>query len=210
MTGLNLDWKLLSRLDATRALSEINPALKPNPLNPGAARVRVAVLPFYNDYRIYELTDTKSEPPMARYVLHKGGLDGTVGLDFTNRPIYHVNEMAPLNLSADTVAAYLAFFFASVHGPHGPMAVIDRLESPDPATATDEEREVLEKLRDHAPPVLTSEDANGYHLNAAMLFKDCIFKCKVTVAHNGMVQVTEHELAVGGLQPNAEDTAGTA
>jgi hypothetical protein len=178
----------------------------------GTSPVRVAKLSFYSNFQFYELTDIRDKQPKSMFALHNVNAvdDATFVLDWTNRPIYTVNEQDPINLRQDNIADYLGFFFACVQGPYGPMTVVENLEPP-PDAGEDVKKMVKEVLKMTPPRVAAFDRASGtFTVYAAMLFKDCVFKTKMEVSSNGLIQIVEHELALGGLTPEESQKTATA
>jgi hypothetical protein len=209
---MNLNWKILSRADATRIIAAVNPHLGEYALPAGTSPVRVAKLSFYSNFQFYELTDIRDKQPKSMFALHNVNAvdDATFVLDWTNRPIYTVNEQDPINLRQDNIADYLGFFFACVQGPYGPMTVVENLEPP-PDAGEDVKKMVKEVLKMTPPRVAAFDRASGtFTVYAAMLFKDCVFKTKMEVSSNGLIQIVEHELALGGLTPEESQKTATA
>ncbi len=209
---MNLNWKILSRADATRVITAVNPHLGEYALPAGTSPVRVAKLSFYSNFQFYELTDIRDKQPKSMFALHNpsGSEDSTFVLDWTNRPIYTVNENDPISLRQDNLADYLGFFFACVQGPYGPMTVVENLEPP-PDAAEDVKKMVKEVLKMTPPKVSNYDRASGtFTVYAAMLFKDCVFKTKMEVSSNGLIQIVEHELALGGLTPEESQKTATS
>ena len=66
--------------------------------------VQVADLPFYDEYKLYTLSDTTLPPPNTRYMLYKPG-DVSL-MNWTNEPIYSVNERAPIKIDRKTCLPY--------------------------------------------------------------------------------------------------------
>jgi len=63
-------------------------------------------------------------------------------------------------------------------------------------------------FEDDSPKVSNFDRASGtFTVYAAMLFKDCVFKTKMEVSSNGLIQIVEHELALGGLTPEESKKA---
>lgn len=210
---MNLNWRVLQRTDATKILTAINPFLGEYALPAGSSPVRVAKLPFYENYQFYELTDIREAEPKSMFALHNtaaSGDESTYVMDWTNRPIYTVNEQDPINLRADNMADYLGFFFACVQGPYGPMTVVENLDPP-PDADEEVKKVVKEVLRMTPPKVVNFDRASGtFTVYAGMLFKDCIFKTKMEVGSNGLIQIVDHELAIGGLNEQESKGASTS
>lgn len=207
---MNINWKVLPRADASKIINAINPFLGEFALPAGNSPVRVARLPFYTNYQFYELTDIREAQPKSMFALYNPNAheNGVLVLDWTNRPIYTANEQDPLALRQDNLADYLGFFFACVQGPYGPMTIVENLEPPPKADA--EVKKVVADVLTMTPPRVANFDrASGtFTVYAAMLFKDCIFKTKIEVSHTGLIQIIEHELAIGGL--NQDEAQGTS
>lgn len=207
---MNINWKVLARADASKVINAINPYLGEYALPPGNSPVRMAKLPFYEHYSFYELTDIREAQPKSMFALYNPNAseDAVFVLDWTNRPIYTVNEQDPITLRQDNLSEYLGFFFACVQGPYGPMTVVENLEPPPKADA-EVKKVVAEVLKMTPPRVANYDRASGtFTVYAAMLFKDCIFKTKMEVSSHGLIQIVDHELAIGGL--NQDEAQGTS
>src|ERR1700682_2603355 len=75
-------------------LTEIASDLAPVKLPPDKTTVQVADLPFYDEFKFYALSDTTLPKPNTRFMLYKPG-DVSL-MNWTNEPIYSVNERAPI------------------------------------------------------------------------------------------------------------------
>lgn len=82
------------------------------------------IFPFYEDYKLYALTDMTRPPPNMRYMLYKEG-DASM-LNWTNEPIYVVNEKAKIKLDRKTLPAYAKFFFHYVRGQLGRFIIVEK------------------------------------------------------------------------------------
>ena len=91
-------------------LSEIAPTISPVTLSPNDTLIEVAKLPFYDDFKLYSLTDLRLPAQNCHYVLYKPGFASL--LDGTNESIYRVNERSSMKLGSDTLPAYVEFFFS--------------------------------------------------------------------------------------------------
>jgi hypothetical protein len=196
---MKLDWRILDVAESDGVLAAINPHLAYYALDGDASAVRVAQLPFYTNFRFFELTDLRSRRPQSMFALHRADpTSETFVLDWTNRPIYGANERDPLHLDQENVATYLGFFFACVQGPYGPMTVVENLEPP--ADSPPEVYNMVDALLGFCPPKVVGRTlGGGYAVKASMLFKDCIFITRMEVGRNGFIKITDHELSLGGL-----------
>jgi hypothetical protein len=198
------DWKKLDVESAARALSEINPHLEPVPFRMDTTTIRTLKLPFYREYMLYELTDLSAVPGARKYALYKPG-DVHV-INWTNQPIYEVNEKAPVMLKESTAVDYVKFFFNYVRGRHGRFTVIETIDDIrwqiDPPA---QGRKVMQEMLE--PVTLTGQEADGtFNLEAFMLFKDSLFKTQVHVKKDGLVSMSSEELKIEGM-PILQDVA---
>lgn len=100
----------LDRLETEGLLDAANPKLDGAVFHPDKTVALVHDLPFYPGYRFAEIADHESNPPRSRFVVQKDA-DITV-LDWTNGPIYLLNEKAPIRLDHHNVIDYVRFFSA--------------------------------------------------------------------------------------------------
>src|ERR1700761_6582658 len=143
-----IDFKF-SNLDpaATKKLLEdIAGDIAPVKLPADKTTVQVADLAFYDEFKFYALSDTTLPAPNTRYMLYKPG-DVSL-MNWTNEPIYAVNERAPIKLDRKTAITYSKFFFHYVRGQLGRFIIVEKPEEvvwlPN---ATDKEKAaVAEKL----------------------------------------------------------------
>lgn len=201
---MNLDWKILPPAEAAGIAVRVNPYLQHYALPPENSSVRMAKLPFYKSFRFYELTDAREAKPKSMFALQRtvDGESATYVMDWTNRPIYTVNE-SDLALDHANLADYLFFFFACVQGPYGPMTVVENLDPPERIEPAVYFR--VEALRRFMPPKIVGRTVGGgYVVKAGMLFKDCIFLTKMNVGRNGFIEIVDHELMLGSLSEEAE------
>ena len=147
---------------------------------PERTTVEVAALPFYDEVKLYALTDTTRPAPNVRYVLHKAG--ETTVMNWTNEPIYSVNESAPIKLDRKTIIPYAKFFFHYVRGQLGRFIIVEKPEEVTwLASATDKEKaDVNSRLMDVSYKGIGRD--NLYTLTASVIFKNALFKTDIKVA----------------------------
>ena len=95
---LDATFETLNPAVAKKFLAEIAPAIAPVTVSETNTTVSVASVPFYDEVKLYVLKDTTMPEPNERYVLHKTG--STTLLNWTNEPIYSVNEAAQSSSTA--------------------------------------------------------------------------------------------------------------
>ena len=196
-TKLELD-EIASILDV------LNPEFEGTVFDPVETTILAQDIPFYLGYRLLDIADYVSVPPLRRFVLWSA--DGHTILNFTNEPIYALNQALPVVLSEDTVADYVRFFFRYVRGRHGRFIItenvddIDWKEDPPPSA-----RKAIGKML--VPVTLKNTQDGNYNLEACMVFKDSLFKSKVKIEPNGFVSLHDEELLVEDM-PVLDDTFG--
>ncbi|MFA6279564.1 MAG: hypothetical protein WC612_02065 [Bdellovibrionales bacterium] len=167
--------------DAARAfLATVAHDLLPIMVPADKTLVQVAALPFYDDYKLYALTDMTLPPPNVRYVLYKEG-DLHI-MNWTNEPLYEVNEKGPIKLDRKTLVAYARFFFHYVRGQLGRFIIV---EKPEEVVwldnATDKEKaDVAAKLMPVTYKGIGRD--NLFTLTATVVFKNALFKTDIKVA----------------------------
>jgi hypothetical protein len=167
--------------DAARALLvEIAAEIAPVALPLDKTLVQVATLPFYDDYKLYALTDMTLPPPNVRYMLYKAG---SVNLmNWTNEPIYTVNEKAPIKLDRKTLVPYAKFFFHYVRGQLGRFIIVEKPEEVLwlPNANDKEKADVAAKLM---PVTYKRIDRdNLFTLTCTVVFKNALFQTDIKIA----------------------------
>jgi len=177
---IDLKFQTLSAAEADKLIAAIADEIEPTKLTPGKTNIHVAELPFYEEYKFYMMSDTTLPPPNARYMLYKPG-DVSL-MNWTNEPIYAVNERAPIKLSRKTMVPYAKFFFHYVRGQLGRFIIVEKPEEVVwLANANDKEKaDVAAQLM----PVTykgVGRD-NLYTLTATVVFKNALFKTDIKIA----------------------------
>ncbi|MEM6780492.1 MAG: hypothetical protein AAF569_01360 [Pseudomonadota bacterium] len=191
--------------EATPILSEVNAAIEGSPFAGESISVLAQDLPFYAGYRFLEVSDHAAQPVRVQYIVYKPG--DVVPLNWTNEPIYNLNEKAPIALSNDNVGLYAKFFFTYVRGRHGRFLIaesvddIDWRDDPPPAA-----RKAVGAML--TPVTITDVAVDGtYNLIAQMMFKDSLFKSAIHVKTDGTVSLSDEELLIEDM-PVLDDTLG--
>lgn len=160
---------------------------------------------FYPGYRFLDVANFEHVPPQHRYVLL--GRDDVVVLDWSNEPIYALNDRLPIVLNDKNIIDYVRFFFAHVRGKEGCFVIVENVddiawrEEP-PVPARKAIGDMLEPLH-----VFNKEKNNTYHLEGCIVFRDSLFKSKIEVKSNGLVSLYDEELVVEEM-PIADQTLG--
>lgn len=206
----NPDWEDVDFTEAAKYVDRINRELKDKVFDQitsddiinGQAPtvVRRHTLPFYAEFDLYEFESARDPSSVRRALV---GPEHIYVLNWTNSPIYTVNETAPIHLSEDNAPAYAKFFFNYVKGRHGRFVLVDNASEIAWNGAVPEKgKEAIGKI---IQPVTVTEVQDGKIIMMAyMVFKDSLFRAQVHVERDGMVSLSEEALVVEGM-PIIED-----
>lgn len=198
-TKLNVD-------ETAPILDEVNPHLEGIPLDPLNTTLLAYDLPFYPGYRLLDIYDHAVTPPLRRFAIFRPG--DVVVIDWTNVPIYGLNQRLPVKLDDSNVAEYVRFFFTYIRGRHGRFIVIEGVddiqwkEDPPPAA-----RKAIGKMLEPVHVKEKSPDGKTWKLEARVMFKDSLFKTEVHVSQHGDVILANEEILIEDM-PILDDTFG--
>jgi hypothetical protein len=177
---IDLTFEALTPDAAAEILTTIAPEILPVKLPADKTLVQVTALPFYPEHKFYALTDMSLPPPNVRYMLYKPG-DVSL-MNWTNEPIYSVNERAPIKLDRKTLVPYAKFFFHYVRGQLGRFIIV---EKPEEVVwldnANDKEKaEVASRLMPVTYKGIGRD--NLFTMTCTVVFKNALFKTDIKVA----------------------------
>ncbi|MGI4734230.1 MAG: tetratricopeptide repeat protein [Janthinobacterium lividum] len=165
------------------ALLELFSTVLSLPTNPAQVSLQKITLPFYSAWRLYEIQYHNTPQAVRRYVLSDGA--HCYCINYKNDAIYAVNQL-DVEITADNVVAYAAFFFDACCGRHGFYHFItDPYELPWQVDVqiTDEFKASLSaKLQ---PIKVIAETDTHFVLQAFILFKNALFRAKAIIIHTG-------------------------
>ncbi len=193
------------RLETEDLLKDFAKYLEGASFQPDTSVIMTRPLPYYPGYSFYDIADHATLPARRRFVLRKG--DQIIPLDFTNGPIYALNESVPLLLDDTTLLDYVRFFFSFVRGRHGRFILCESVDDiawrdePPPSA-----RKAIGKMLDPLTLVRRDEDGTA-HLSAEMMFRDTLFHAEIAVTPQGMVKLSNEKLLVEDM-PVLEDSFG--
>ena len=191
-------WHKLSADEMLTVLEAVNQEINPISFHIESTMVRSQNLSFYHDYKLYELTDFSAVPPAKKFALYAPAKKAEM-MVWTNEPIYQINSIAPIQLNEQTIADYVRFFFHYVRGRHGRFLIVETVD--EIKWQNDPPPQGRKAMQDILSPVtlINRNDAGDYILTAFMVFKDALFKTRVTVDQKGIVTLSDEELKVEGL-----------
>lgn len=196
--------KKLELEEVATILDKLNPEFDGKVFDPLETVILSQESPFYKGLQFLDIADHTIHPPIHRYVLYSD--DSHVILTFSNEPIYALNLSHPIVLNEENATEYAKFFFSYVRGRHGRFIITENVDDvnwrDDPPPSA---RKAIGQMLQ--PVTLDSSDEKGYHLTACMVFKDSLFKSKITVDAKGYVSLSDEELLVEDM-PILDDTFG--
>jgi hypothetical protein len=177
---IDLKFDNLDPAATKKLVDEIADDIAPIKLPEGKVSIQAASLPFYDEFKLYAVSDTTLPPPNTRYMLFKPG-DISL-MNWTNEPIYAVNERAPIKLDRKTAIPYAKFFFHYVRGQLGRFIIV---EKPDEVVwlsnaNTKEKADVAEKLIPVTYKGIGRD--NLFTLTATVVFKNALFRTDIKIA----------------------------
>jgi hypothetical protein len=187
-------------------LDQVNPDFDGINFDPVETTIMAQDVPFYPGFRLLDIADYTSMPPLQRFVLYKRGKH--VILNSQYEPIYAFNKELPIKLDEDTIMDYVRFFFAHVRGKHGRFILCENVD--DINWKDDPPPQARKTIGKMIIPLTLEERAEGvkdFHLKTCMMFKDALFKSDVTVKPDGTLSLSNEERLIEDM-PVLDDTFG--
>lgn len=195
----------LGQQETESLLERVNPYLDGSPFDPAHTTLMAKDMPFYPGYRFLDIGDYSKVPTVRKFALV--GEDSVTILNWTNEPIYALNESVPIALDEKSVQDYVRFFFTFVRGHYGRFVVtetVDDIQWKDEPPA--QARRALGRMVE--PVHLVSVGSDGtFHVSACMTFRDSLFRTKIDIKPDGLVTMAEEELLVEDM-PVLDDIFG--
>ena len=181
-------------LDKEHVLEKINPLIDLAPFSTNKTQALRQNLSFYPGYFYIELTDIHQKPARKIGFIQK---DSNVTLlDWSNAPLYKLNQEAPIILHRDTILSYIRFFFTVVRGQEGSFVIVDSAEhvpwqdNPSPSA-----RRAIGKMI--KPLSLLQIDVKGdFICEASLVFKQSLFESKIIVSKDGEIKMSDQDLVI--------------
>lgn len=195
----------LSFTESETVAADANPLFRDAAFDPLTATMLAQELAFYPGYRLVEIVDRSVVPHTRRMIVHKPG--HAIVLNWTNAPVYALNKSGALNLTDDTVADYVRFFYQVVHGQHGRFTIVEAVadipwhEDPPPA--------VRKSVGRMIQPVqsIGQDKHDTFALMACIVYRSALFRATVKVDAAGHVTLHDQELLVEDM-PVRDDVFG--
>jgi hypothetical protein len=205
---IDLTFQAVDPAATQKILADIASDIAPIKLPADKTVIQCADLPFYDEFKLYALSDTTLPQPNTRYMLYKPG-DVSL-MNWTNEPIYSVNERAPIKIDRKTCIPYARFFFHYVRGQLGRFIIVEKPEEVVwLGNANDKEKaEVAQRLIPITYKGIGRD--NLITLTATVVFKNALFKTDIKVAPFEMdvfdpeINAPEH-FTIGQMKLTNED-----
>lgn len=190
---IDLPFAPLTGSAAQTVISEIREMLEAKNMDMNALEIRVAALPWYDEYKFYLLQDHEQ----TRHMLYKPG-DAEL-MNWTNEVIYRTNDKAPIKIDRKNVIQYAKFFFHYVRGQLGRFIIVEKPD--DVAWLDNATPEEMQKVNDRLQAVTYKGIGrdNRYLLASTVVFKNALFKTNIRVAPDGLMELTDEELLLEDL-----------
>jgi len=190
---LDYDWQPADDALGAHVREAVDPVDGGLPVDPSSTRTEVAMLPWYEAFRLVRLTDPAwPVEHLAIYYLVSPAGD-LYRLNGTSPPIHEVNATAPLRLDGGNVLDYLRFFCFFVRGEEGPFHIAESVDDPVlPQEVDRKTRAVFEgTLR---PATYEGRDGQGRFLcDAVVFYADALFFANFAVQPTGMTEMIDDE-----------------
>lgn len=175
-----------------KILEKLNPSFSGSIFEPEHTVILSQKISFYPGYDLLDIIDHSSMPALRRIVIYSK--DDNFILDYSSSQIYDLNKIIPLKLDTNTAEDYVRFFFKYARGEHGHFLIVENIDDiswkDDPPPNA---RKAVGKMI--SPLSLIARDEHGFYvLSSCMIFKDSLFKTKITLDLNGIVSISDEHL----------------
>lgn len=194
--------------NSARLLDELKDSLDGPALDPIETVVTTTQIPFYPEYDLLEIKSKDNYPASARYVVRKQS-DFHV-LDYTNTPIYRLNQIAPIKLLGVNVADYIRFFLRFVKSKHGFFYVVQSVD--DIKWKDEPPTQARKAIGDMILPITLNnigkgDDDGTFYCTFHSIFQNCLFKNDAIIDPKGFVTINNEELLIEDM-PVYDDILG--
>lgn len=164
------------------------------------SEAKCAKLPFYKNLLLYRLTNYASLPSFSFDYLGDGKtyfhLDGSV------TPIYAANDTGNLVLTAETVVAYVSFFFNHVSGPDGDIHVIADMHD-HPVLDTLDLYQAADLSAQFQPPEVHAGAGGGFTVRTTLFYLGSLVRATVEITPTGRIEVGDFQMLMS-ITPDSE------
>jgi hypothetical protein len=202
---LDHECRQLSKREAASVLKAVNPAIDLADFDSGDCLIYSKNLDFYPGYRLLDINSRAGDPVQRVFVIYCDDERFEV-LDWSNKPIYRLNDQVPIKLDRDNVHDYVRMFFALVKGRKGRFHIVESIEDLDwkddpPPSARKAIGNMLMPLTLVDSPDNNSGDNHdsAWHLRGVFNYRDMLFQSDVHVSTYARVRMDNEEILVENL-----------
>ena len=198
-------FKKLKPNEVSEILETYNPLFDGSIFESADTTIMAQDISFYPGLRYLDIADYSCVPPMRRFVVDGPGTN--VVLDWSNAPIYQINQDLPIHLDSETVCDYVRFFFNHVRGKNGRFLIAESID--DIRWRDDPPPAARKTIGEMLMPMIVADAKGdgGYFLSITVMFKDSLFQCDVDVSVDGQIDLHNEKLLVEDM-PVLDDAFG--
>ncbi len=193
------EWNDIPESEAEVLIKKINALSSFDMFTSGRARLQIAALPFYSNFKLLQATTFSSIPPVTMHYLISGNGEAAevIKMDGTREPIFENNPKGGLILNAQTVVAYATFVLDAVQTEEGSLRLVEKVdEDTFSSMPTPQQRKDVTHL---IRPAKVTETSDGFALDVIMLYGDSVYRADLDVKKDGFIEIKEEEQLAEGL-----------
>ncbi len=184
------DWINVDKTVFSDLLKKINSLHQISFYSEESSSLREKGLSFYGNLKLVEATEFASHPPLTMRFLVKGG--EVFKLDGSKETIYDINKEAEMNITLDNAIDYAKFLMGSIMTEDGSFRIVQSMDEVE--YSNDPKDDEIKLLEENVKPAKIKETGNGYEIICSMLYDDCVYKAKLSVTKDGLVDIEEEKL----------------
>ena len=198
---LEHNYRQLNKRETASVLKAVNRYIELEGFDAGTSYIYTQDLSFYPGYQLLDINTQDSDPVQRIFVIYKDDNSFEV-LDWSNAPIYRLNDKVPIELDNQNIHDYVRMFFAVVKGRKGRFHIIESVEDLDwkddpPPSARKAIGNMLMPLRLVAASA--GDEDSAFHLRAVFNYRDMLFESDIYVSAYGRVRMDNEEILVENL-----------
>ena len=192
-------WNRVPREQANEILKLVSSSSDSAVFSEQLTEVTWADLPFYKNFNHYRLTNYATLPCFTMDYL--GDIENQIFYPLTGlaNTIYDANDQDKIDLTEDTVVAYLDFFFKQVQGPDGDIYLIKTPEDL-PMLSSLPENQQQSVIKNHKALVINSDVKPGeFHVSGTLYYDGSLISAMINVQKNGKMSIQDQTLLLHGI-----------
>ena len=195
----NTQWERLPQEQAANVMRTIGAMADSAVFSVQMTEVTCRPLPFYKRYKLFRLTNYATMPCFKMDYLGDGETGRFFPLNGLPNTLYDVNENDDIELDADTVVAYIDFFFAQVQGPEGDIYLIKAPDALPMLSSLPKNQQ--ESVREHFQEMnVTENEANdGFTIAATLYYGGTLLSADIQVKKGGEISVSNQKMLLQNI-----------